>query len=173
MSNNGHIDEEEQRKVRYMKSCFQAIKRPEANSRILAKMIVKLAERDIKAMAPDNYEEIIRLMDLYNGVSDYLLGWLRYILKTARGYGEDMPKLQEHIYDTEDHRESLINLRLTIMSWFRWFEDIPTETERLEMLMSKPTAEEDQAAHKLAIETGGASLLRQDPQGGPGEASDG
>jgi len=159
MDNNGHIDEEEQRKIAYMKSCFKAIKRPERDCRILAKMIGRLTEEDVKAMCPDNYEEIIRLMDIYDGVVDYLLEWLWYILDTVRSYGEDLPSMEGHICDIAEHRKRLQDLRITIMNWFRQFECIPTETERLENLMSKPTAEEDEAAHKLAIETGGASEM--------------
>lgn len=159
--------DKEARLVRQIKAINRMCNRAHFDSITMARKIARLANQDVKSLCPDHYEEIMALMDRCDGVLEFLLSHLRQLLRLAQENDMNMPEVQKIVYQMEDLKRGLVDLRLTIMSWVRQFEGIPSETEKLEELMSLPTEEEVEAEKAEAYRTGGLNLLKKED----GEAS--
>jgi len=164
---NHSVDEERVRAYRHISSQLKGARRPLRDVHAMANRIITLAEEDIDGWCPNNYEQIMACMNQVDRILEFLTGYLRDILNKAikvNFYGKGLDSVT---YETEDLRQRLINLRLDLMNWAKKFET-PNP--------SVPTPEEEAAAEAEKAEayrTKGASLLRQEPQGEAGEASDG
>jgi len=151
--------DKEQRLIKHMASCTHPIERAQRDSAVAIRRIRQLLEKDVKALCPNDAEEMMRLLDISDGVLKYQLEWLEYLLGISHKNGLEMPGTQQAAYSVIDLRAKLTDVRLAIMNWVRAFEGWPTEAERLEMMMSLPSPEEVEAEQLEAYRTGGASLL--------------
>lgn len=154
--------DKEDRLIRQIKAINRMCNRAHYDSITMAREIARLTNQDVKDLCPDHYEEIMALMDKCDQVIEFQLCHLRQLLRLAQDNGMDMPETQKSIYQTEDLKRGLVDLRLTIMSWIRQFEGIPSEAERLEKIMSLPTEEEVEAEKAEAYRTGGLNLLKKE-----------
>ena len=152
--------DKEGRLIRYMKAISHLADRAHYDMITMARFIARLADKDARGQVPDHAEEIIALMDRCDKVIKFHLNQLDALLRLVTENGMDMPETRKFIYQVENLRKDIQDLRLDITLWVREFEDEPSEAERLEMMISLPTPEKEAAEKAEAFRTGGASLLK-------------
>lgn len=128
----------------------------------MTRLALRYAQEDIESGAPDRWEEFDSMTGRLDRVLEFYLGELEDELRriTEAALGTDTSVLSEHIHQIEDDRRSMANLRLDMHNFMLRFEGELTEAERLELMMSLPTPEEEAAEKKRAYETGGGSLVQ-------------
>ena len=151
-------DNERLRQLRHIINQMQGVKRPLKDSHLMADRILRLVDKDIKAMCPDNAEQIFAMMDIADGILNFLVSYLQDLLdKAIKANLYNLKGLEGALYDAEDMKTRLIDLRLDIINWVKWFE-VPDPP--------MPTPEEEAAAEAEKAEayrTHGANLVGERP----------
>lgn len=168
---NNDQDQEKQ-VLRRILNNLRGRERSQRDAVAMASRIARLADKDMNAMRPDHAEEICAQLFEVDKILDFQSSNLGYLLDRASKINLRSDRCRPLARDEADLKASLTDLRLTIMSWGRQFEDELSETEQLEVLRL-PSEEEIEAEEAMAYRITGTSLLRQKPPAAPGAASDG
>ena len=75
--------EETRRLIRHMKDIFRLCKRSCNDTNTLMVLIFRLVNEDIRDKCPDHYEEVMALMNRFDGVIEFQLSNLNYLLRLA------------------------------------------------------------------------------------------
>ena len=147
-------DNERLRQHKHIRTLIGCVERPQKDANLMADRIIRLAEKDAEAMCPDHAEEIYIMMDSADAILAFLVDMLRHTLNKALKVNLYDYRLERALYDAEDMKSKLIDLRLRIISWVKEFEGperpLPTPEEEAEAEAEKAEAYRTQGANLVA-----------------------